>query len=403
MNCLTSLTAAWMCLLCSNLLHAQDRICLENEMRQGKVNDISLSTVRYTPADRPNQPMLLPLNRILILFNSDGGYLVPSQMDSSNPNIRAYLNRFFSPPVHTRTRDQVFTVQHTLLEVKIAREDDEYVYWEDNGRINKKDIAAVIYSNGTPKVLCSMSQAALILGTCQRTPLNLGIGTDLIISNEPVGANGDAGTKTGGAANGSGSTDVAPVLPAGGSSTAGGDSSDSINRAKVKALLGNVKPEEFTDKAQKKTVELTGYLKILCDKTATTEDLDKAVAQALALFISDSAVVEVSSNNRNAITRRPIREYLRHLKQIQYDKIEVKWTHVQYVSELKPGPDGRLYGTVSFEQEFKGYKDGKLVYSDVTIKHANVVLVTYQKITDGSAQQLWDVRLGDIGVFAQKT
>ncbi|HXB05814.1 MAG TPA: hypothetical protein VNW04_01825, partial [Puia sp.] len=168
-------------------------------------------------------------------------------------------------------------------------------------------------------------------------------------------------------------------------------------------LLGNVRPEEFTEKAEKKTVELTGYLTILCDKKATPEDLDKAVTQAMTLFINDSAAVEVSSANRNTISRRLVKDYLHHLKLIQYDKIEVKWTHVQYVSDLKPGPDGRLYGTVSFEQEFKGYKDGRLVYSDVTIKHATVILVTYQKVTEGATQRLWDVRLGDIGVVATKT
>jgi len=373
-------------MLCTYLAAAQDKICLETDVYQGKVNDISLSTVRYTPAGRPSQPMLLPLHKIYILFNSDGGYLVPSQIDSTNPNIRSFLGRFFSPGPHLRTKDQVFTLQHTLLEEKVVREDDEYIYWADNGRMNKKDVAVIIYTDGTQKLFCPVTQAAVILGTCQRTPLNLGIGNDLLVSNQGGNPVADAG----------------PVLQTEPAAAENNDEPDSI-KAKVKSLLGNVRPEEFTEKAEKKTVELTGYLTILCDKKATPEDLDKAVTQAMTLFINDSAAVEVSSANRNTISRRLVKDYLHHLKLIQYDKIEVKWTHVQYVSDLKPGPDGRLYGTVSFEQEFKGYKDGRLVYSDVTIKHATVILVTYQKVTEGATQRLWDVRLGDIGVVATKT
>ena len=66
-------------------------------------------------------------------------------------------------------------------------------------------------------------------------------------------------------------------------------------------------------------------------------------------------------------------------------------------------PDGNLYGTVSFEQEFRGYRDGKLVYSDVTLKHANVVLKMYEKTYEGSTRKIWDVLLSDVGVEATKS
>jgi hypothetical protein len=182
-----------------------------------------------------------------------------------------------------------------------------------------------------------------------------------------------------------------------------GNNTDSAAKARIKALLGNVPRKEFEEKAEKKTEQFTDYLKVLCDKTSSYEALDKAIDQALTLFVNDEAVVEVSSNNRNSILRLKIRDYLLKVKRIQYDKIEIKWTHVQYVSDLKLGADGNLYGTVSFEQEFRGYRDGRLVYSDVTLKHANVVLKTYTKAYEGSARKVWDVLLSDIGVVATKT
>jgi len=178
---------------------------------------------------------------------------------------------------------------------------------------------------------------------------------------------------------------------------------DSATRARVSALLGTISRKEFEEKAEKKTAQFTDYLKVLCNKTAGYEELDKAVNQAVTLFVNEDAMVEVSSNNRNAVLRLKIRDYLKKVKQIQYDRVDVKWTHVQYVSDLKPGPDGNLYGTVSFEQEFRGYRDGKLVYSDVTLKHANVVLKTYNKSYEGSTRKIWDVLLSDIGVVATKS
>lgn len=409
MICLKSLTAAWVCFLISQPLRAQDKICLENEVRLGKVADISLSTVRYTLDGKPDQPLLLPLNRILILFNSDGGYLVPSQMDSTNPSIRSFLNRFFLPGTHIRTKDQVFTLQHTLLEEKVIREDDEYIYWGDNGRMAKKDVAAIIYTDGTSKLFGPMDQAAQVLGTCQRTPLNLGIGTDLVASNEPAAGNATTGDTAASAAHpvaapgANTPTGLAAVLPSGGSGATFGDDGDSAKKTRITALLGDVPRKEFEDKAAKKTAQFTDYLKILCDKTASYEQLDKAVNQAVTLFVNEEAMIEVSSNNRNSVLRLKIRDYLKKVKQIQYDRIEVRWTHVQYVNDLKLGPDGNLYGTVSFEQEFRGYRDGKLVYSDVTLKHANVVLKTYEKTYEGSTRKVWDVLLSDVGVEATKS
>ena len=39
---------------------------------------------------------------------------------------------------------------------------------------------------------------------------------------------------------------------------------------------------------------------------------------------------------------------------VQYDNIEIEWTNVQYVRDVKRGVDGNFYGVVSFEQVFRG-------------------------------------------------
>ena len=399
-------------LLLPCVLRAQDRICMENEVRQGKVTDLTLSSLRYIPADKPGQRMLLPMDKVLILFNADGGYLVPSQLDTNDRASRGYLGRFFAAGGHGRGMDEVFTLQHTTLDVVVTKEDDDYIYWGDNGKMNKKDVAAIIYGNGTPKIFCPMSQAALVLGSSRGTPLNLAVGADMITTSAGGGRAGEAGAGRPGEIGAGRAGDAAdaragaaPIVAAGESAAAdsANNANDSAARAEVAKLLGDISPKDFEAKAEKKTAQFTDYLKILCDKGTGYEELEKAIRQAVTLFVNEDATIEVSSNNRLKVNRWKIREYLNKVKAIQYDRIEIRWTHVQYVGDLKLGADGNLYGTVSFEQEFRGYRDNQLVYSDVTIKNANVVLKTYDKTQEGTTQKIWDVLLCDVGVSATKS
>jgi hypothetical protein len=346
------------------------------------------------------------MKEVLILFNSEGGYLVPSEVDSTDTHSKTSLTRFLTPDGLPRTKDEIFTMQHKVLAVTVAREDDQYVYWEDNGKMDKKDLAVIIYSNGDPKIFCPMAQAAMVLGASHDTPLNLSPGADAVASdNKPAPAppippvTRPAATQTGDSPPPADPAGNRPALP--GRST--GD--DSVARAKVDSLLGghHISREEFADKCQQKTKLFTDYLAILCKKNSPNEELNKATDQAIALFVSEDATVEVSSNNRNTINRYKIRTYLTRLKLVPYDRIEVQWVNVQYVDDLKLGPDGNLHGTVSFEQVFRAYKDNQLVYSDVTIKTANILLKMYKVNAEGSTGRTWDVLLSDVGVNATKT
>jgi hypothetical protein len=327
--------------------------------------------------------MLVPLNQVLILFNSAGEYVVPAVGDTAESRSRALFTRFSAQAGHPRTKDVIFTLRRGPFEARLTREDANYIYWADTGKIDKKDLAAIIYSNGGSKIFCSNREAAQVMAA-SHMELNLGAGY-------PIAVGGSADGSTAGQQN---------SLP-GNDPNAKGDTA--ANALLVK-LLGDITPDDFKTKATKKMDELTGYLKKLCDKSLVDkEELDGTISQAITLFVNEDAVVEVSSNDRDDVIRRKIREYLTHLKLLRYDRIEVKWTNVQYVGDLKIGPDGNLHGTVSFEQVFRAYNDNKLVYSDITIKHTNVVLKIYDKTLDGTNRKIWDVLLSDIGVSATKS
>ena len=178
----------------------------------------------------------------------------------------------------------------------------------------------------------------------------------------------------------------------------------SAKKLTIEDFTKNITKEQFIKKATDKTQRLTQYLKILFDRATSNDIKDKTIEQAISLFVNESAIVEVSSTNiKEPVKDYMIRTYLQHVKLVHYDKVEIDWTNVQYVSDVKKGPDGNYYGTVEFEQVFRGYRDQHMVYSDITRKTATVVMKTYEKNYEGKTSVLWDVLLSNIGVVATKS
>ena len=158
--------------------------------------------------------------------------------------------------------------------------------------------------------------------------------------------------------------------------------------------------EEFKRKAVAKVGRLTQYISLISDKETAISRADKAINEALILFVSDTCVVQVSSLKKPKAKPREefIRRYLQNLKSLLYDKVEIEWADINYVSDLKKDPGGNYWGMVSFLQRFKGFKDGKVAYSDRVTKNVKVWFKSYEKFTEGMAESLWDVLLSDIMV-----
>ena len=168
------------------------------------------------------------------------------------------------------------------------------------------------------------------------------------------------------------------------------------------ALPGNVSNDEFRKKALAKIKEFQGCLYILCDITSGNTALDNAVDQATSLFI-DGAIIEVSSVHSNEKKHLKVRDFLEKFRNLHYDRVVITFSHVDYVSNIRKGADGRYYGLVSFEQTFRAYRDGHVVYVDQTKKTTEVQLVVYERSLHGNAIQTWDVMLSDVEILGTKT
>ena len=139
-------------------------------------------------------------------------------------------------------------------------------------------------------------------------------------------------------------------------------------------MPGNVSNDEFKKKALAKIKEFQGCLYILCDIKSGDVALDNAVDQATSLFV-EGAIIEVSSLHSNEKKHLKVRDFLEKFRNLHYERVVITFSHVDYVSNIRKGADGKYYGLVSFEQTFRGYSDGRLVYEDETKKTTEVQLL----------------------------
>jgi hypothetical protein len=167
------------------------------------------------------------------------------------------------------------------------------------------------------------------------------------------------------------------------------------------AFPGKVSEAEFKKKALAKIKEFEGCLYILCDIRSGNAAMDNAIDQATSLFV-DGAIIEVSTVHSNQKKHLKVRDFLEKLRNLPYDGIKITFSHVDYVSNIRKGADGKYYGLVSFEQTFRAYRDGHVVYVDETKKTAEVQLVVYERNLRGNAVQQWDVMLSDVEVLGTK-
>jgi len=171
------------------------------------------------------------------------------------------------------------------------------------------------------------------------------------------------------------------------------ETGDSKSRYKPPIVQEIPHVEEYKFKVLQKVKDLGRYIAIIGSKKSSSDKISQAIELANGLFVPD-AQIEVSSKS-GAKNYYEVSDYLKRLRSLKYDDVSVEWTNIYYVSELRNAPDGNYYGIVSFEQIFKGYREGRLVYEDITRKNVEVLV---RRLVKGGNTVIWDILLSDIGV-----
>ena len=150
--------------------------------------------------------------------------------------------------------------------------------------------------------------------------------------------------------------------------------------------------------ALEKVRDLSKYIKIVGSKETAFSEANRVIDRAEELFAPD-AEIGVSSLSKTKVEYYKVRKYLERLMRLNYDRVEIDWYKIQYVSDLQRQPDGTYVGVITIFQTFKGYDaEGRLVYQDTTKKDITVYVKRKETQIGGKLIGFWDVLLGDMRV-----
>lgn len=150
--------------------------------------------------------------------------------------------------------------------------------------------------------------------------------------------------------------------------------------------------------ALEKVRDLSKYIKIVGSKETAWSEANRVIDRAEELFMNN-AEIGVSSVSSNKIKMYKVRPYFEHLMRLNYDRVEIEWYNIEYVSDLQRQPDGTYVGVITIFQTFRGYdKEGNLAYKDTTKKDITVYVKRKETQIGGRMIGFWDVLLGDMRV-----
>jgi hypothetical protein len=171
-----------------------------------------------------------------------------------------------------------------------------------------------------------------------------------------------------------------------------------VSQSMAQDNLSPQRKQAIDSLALEKVKDLSKYISIIGDKETPWSEANRVIDRAEELFMQGSEM-GVSSMVKPEIKYYPVRKYFERLMRLNYNKVEIEWYNIEYVSDLQRQPDGTYVGVITVFQKFKGYdKEGRLIYQDTTKKDITVYVKRKETQIGGRLIGFWDVLLGDIRV-----
>ena len=92
--------------------------------------------------------------------------------------------------------------------------------------------------------------------------------------------------------------------------------------------------------ALEKVRDLSKYIALVGSKETPWSEAQRVIQRAEELFMPGSEM-GVSSIYRPEITYFKVREYFERLMRLNYEKVNIDWYNIEYVSDLEDGQPGR--------------------------------------------------------------
>lgn len=176
--------------------------------------------------------------------------------------------------------------------------------------------------------------------------------------------------------------------------------------------------QELQLRAKQKIEDFQDELSTIASRNVSVANKNAAKKAALNLFIGkgetymftddygnrvqhDPVKMQISSKRTGRVNTRLMKNYLNSLANMtQYTKVDIESADVVRVDNIRETGDGKYEAVAYFSQKFCGYRDGRLVYTDVTEKKVKIYVEKETvPMPDGNQQVIWQVLLGDIYVL----
>ena len=161
--------------------------------------------------------------------------------------------------------------------------------------------------------------------------------------------------------------------------------------------------EVFKDQTRQKVDEFQQYIITLGSKEEPAEKRNMAEKEAIKLFYK-GAQMEISMLMPDGSTQkvnRPMEKYLARLKSLPYTRVVIRFYDIAYIREFTKGPDGKYYSTATIIQEFTGFNEDNIIYTDVTKKDIEIIIdLVEDKFFN---EKRWKIFLGDIKASETKS
>lgn len=166
------------------------------------------------------------------------------------------------------------------------------------------------------------------------------------------------------------------------------------------AQTGEISPQRkqaIDSLALEKVKDLSKYISIIGNKKTAFSEANRVMDRAEELFAPETEI-GVSSITSKEIVNYKVRKYFQHLMALNYDRVNIQWYNIHYISDLERQPDGRYVGIVTIYQRFEGTSENGMKYKDTTKKDITIYVERKKTQIEGRVVQFWDVMLGDIRV-----
>ena len=399
-------------------LRAQETIYLANGNRSaGKLTGAEGEKVKITVL-RNGQPASYSLRRenVLMAFTEDGHYLIINSLDADPAKAQQEIDAFQKGAAAHPPYDLLVKASPpTVLPGTIRYESDDVVNYQSPGgaavSINKRELAIIFYRDGRHQLLKSPAEVVSVLNSTRAELTRLATPAPVAATPPTTTAKKMVkppvkGAKVAKKVPAKIPSPATPVSAPAPEPTPATPTPVAATEAKsmniVKPKLSDTQYQQYRSSALSRVDEFVAYLNIIANKELEEDEKDKAINQAVKLFMTE-ATIDVSSANRPGVRKYKIRDYLTRLKVLPYASTTIEWTEIQYVSELKQATDGNYYGLITGQQTFTGYaENGKdVLYTDVTEKSVQVKLEAYRSSSNGNTQLKWAVLLGNIGLVVK--